>query len=359
MGVRKGSLESMGLNAGFWDQRRVLITGDTGFKGAWLRLWLESLGAQVAGLSLEPVPNGAYICLTPWGNPTTIGDIRDRGPIQGLVKGFKPEIVFHLAAQALVVEGWEDPTSTYETNVMGTVNLLDSLRGQPHLEAIVVVTTDKVYRNHPSAVPHRESDALGGADPYSSSKACVELLTRAWARLPDISNVRLCTARSGNVIGGGDESRDRLVPDAIKALRREHPIVLRHPDAVRPWQHVLDPLFGYLLLAERSALDPLSIPDALNFGPSPLQAKKVSEVIELLISSWGKGSWKAGGADYPEEAELLLDSSLAAETLGWKPAIDFHRGIDWVVDWYRALNEGIGVKEVAVRQIQQYMELAA
>lgn len=343
----------------FWAGRRVLVTGDTGFKGAWLALWLERLGAQVSGLSLDPVDGGAYSCFAPWGQlETSLVDIRDVAAVHSVVSESAPEIVFHLAAQALVVRAWEQPRESYETNVMGTVNLLESVRDHDSTRCVIVVTTDKVYAPVPGQRAHREGDRLGSTDPYGSSKVCVEMLTRTWSRMIDSSRTRLCTARSGNVIGGGDWSRDRLVPDAIRSLRKGSPVRLRHPSAIRPWQHVLEPLYGYLLLAESAVTEPSIAPASVNLGPAPTQFLRVSELVELVIQQWGGGEWVAGEGSYPEEDELLLDSSLAQDSLGWKPKLEIEEAVRLTIEWYRASATGSSMRDLSLRQIDAFMESA-
>ena len=348
----------------FWRGRPVLVTGHTGFKGAWLSLWLERLGARVSGIALPPAgePN-LHMLLAPWaGQDHAHVDLRDRLGVGRALARIAPEIVFHLAAQALVRASYRDPVETYATNLMGTAHLLDAIRAQPSVKAVIVVTTDKVYANEARGVPFVETDPLGGKDPYSNSKACVELAVQSFrasffAR-PD--GPRLATARAGNVIGGGDWSEDRLVPDIVRALDAGQPVPLRYPDSVRPWQHVLEPLSGYLTLAERMAGGGHTTPEAINFGPDPGNAVPVAKVVERFSRAFdGAVRWQRAPGDHPSEAATLtLDSRLARERLGWVPRLGFDETVDWTAEWYRGWRAGDDVRRLTSDQIARYEALS-
>ncbi len=359
MELGQRAVEDLGLEPASWSGKRVLVTGHTGFKGAWLSLWLEMLGAKVTGLSLPPEhPEGVFQALAPWSSlRSSMGDIRDRDLVARVVEESDPDIVFHLAAQSLVRRGYADPVLTYDTNVLGTVNLLDAIPRAPALRAIVVVTTDKVYRSGRTAAPFREEDPLGGSDPYSNSKACVELMVDAWRRsfLAE-DRCRVATARAGNVIGGGDQAPDRLVPDVFRALSSGEPVRLRHPAAVRPWQFVLEPLSGYLLLAQRLLRDP-DFPPAVNFGPSEESWRPVAEVVNYVLDAWGSGSWVHDERPSPREtAELRLDSSLAQRELEWHDRLDLPTALDWTIDWRRNQLHGADMRAFSMTQLEQFQK---
>jgi len=340
-----------------------LVTGNTGFKGAWLSLWLEKLGARVSGIALPPKGEPSLYALAgPWrGQDHAIVDIRDRRAVGDAIDRIEPQIVFHLAAQALVRASHRDPVETYATNVMGTVNLLDATRQHPSVEAIVVATTDKVYENEARAISFIESDRLGGKDPYSNSKACVELAVRSFRAsfFRDDSGPRLATARAGNVIGGGDWSEDRLVPDVVRALAAGQAVALRYPDSVRPWQHVLEPLRGYLTLAEHMVARRGEVPEAVNFGPDPANAMPVARVVELLAGAFdGALRWEpAVGSHPPEAAILTLDSTLAGQALGWTPRLGIDQTIGWTAEWYRGWRDGADARRLTLDQIARYEAL--
>jgi CDP-glucose 4,6-dehydratase len=338
-----------------WSGRRVLVTGHTGFKGAWLASWLEQLGAEVGGLALDPPASPSLHELLGATNEPV--DLRDRSAVSERVQAAEPEVVFHLAARSLVRPAFADPVGTYEVNVVGTANLLEALRGQPGVRAVVVVTSDKVYAADAGGRPHTEESPLGGSEPYSSSKAGAELVTGAYRRsyfAP--AGVGLATARAGNVIGGGDWAVDRLVPDVLRALDRSEPVELRHPEAIRPWQHVLDPLHGYLLLAERLLDAPLEAPAALNFGPDPGESCSVAELVDRLTDGFGgRPGWRRDedAQEVPETAELRLDASRAREELGWAPLLGLDEAVQWTVDWHRG---GGDARELTLGQIAAYEE---
>lgn len=355
MGVGRSALEALGLTAGFWAGRRVLLTGHTGFKGAWLALWLQRLGAQVTGLALPPIDSdGAFCALGPWpGIDSHLVDIRDRLALRAVVDAADPQVVFHLAAQPLVRAGFTDPIDTYEVNVMGTVNLLAALGPASSLEAVVVVTTDKVYADAADGHPLAEDDRLGGIDAYSTSKACSELVAKGWS-WPQ-SRPGVATARAGNVIGGGDVAPDRLLPDSRRAIRSASPLRLRYPKAVRPWQFVLEPLHGYLLLAEHLVEGPPAAPMALNFGPSTDACVPAVEVVERLFDLAGTGAWELEDREQPHESPVLrLDATLASKALGWQPRLDLEEALAWTLEWWRAEEQPGSLVGLAHAQIERY-----
>lgn len=351
--------------APFWRGRRVLVTGHTGFKGSWLCLWLEKLGAAVCAVALEPDTSPSlYARLAPWRGARHhhVADIRDSMTLRGHVTAFRPEIVIHMAAQALVRRSYEDPAGTFSTNVMGTVNVLDAVRACPSVRAVLVVTSDKVYANTGSGKPFVETDGLGGRDPYSNSKACVELVCQSYRdSFFQAGGPRLATARAGNVIGGGDWSDDRLIPDFMRALERGEPLVLRYPDAVRPWQHVLDPLSGYLRFAQAlTQAREDDLPCALNFGPDEASAATVSGLAEALGAAHGiRNAWsRAPGKTHHEAAFLRLDSALARTAIGWRPRLGLRQTVEWTAAWYKADREGADMRAFSLGQIAAYERAA-
>lgn len=352
------------MNRDFWRGRKVLVTGHTGFKGAWLAQWLRQLGADVCGMALNPhtTPSLHDLLGEKAHHNTRIGDIRDSSLTRAILRDFYPEVVFHLAAQALVRPSYQDPVGTYHTNVIGTLNVLEAVRalGSDRPRAVVVVTTDKVYENRHQGRRFHEDDPLGGKDPYSNSKACCELSVASWRDcFAEAANLRIATARAGNVVGGGDWAADRLVPDVVRALDRNEPVVLRYPQATRPWQHVLEPLRGYLMMAERLLTTPDTCPKALNFGPDDTDSLAVSTVVDRLTEAFGgRPGWiQDGGHNPPEAQELALDSSLAAESLGWRPWFNRDDTIGWTADWYRHWRQGGDMRTHTVGQIDHYMTL--
>ncbi|MDE2410796.1 MAG: CDP-glucose 4,6-dehydratase [Sphingomonadales bacterium] len=345
----------------FWPGKRVLVTGHTGFKGAWLALWLEMLGAKVSALALPPATDPAlFHLLAPWrGLEHANVDIRDFDALNSVVQKVNPEIVLHLAAQALVRKSYRDPLETFGVNVMGTANLLEAVRSLDEFQAAVIVTTDKVYENDASGRAFRETDRLGGKDPYSNSKACAELVSQCYRDSFFAKEAPLATARAGNVVGGGDWSEDRLVPDLIRAMLGRQPVSLRHPNATRPWQHVLEPLGGYLMLAEKLAEGRSGLPFSFNFGPDQDSTLTVANVVDVLNQELGiSDGWVQAEGDHPPEAPVLaLDSSLATAELGWKPKLDMRDTIRWTAEWYRDWNSGADPRTTTLRQIDRYMSL--
>ena len=345
----------------FWRNRRVLVTGHTGFKGAWLCLWLERLGATVVGLARPPHtdPN-LFTLLSPWpALDHRIVDITVAGPLTELVTASNVEIVVHLAAQALVPAGHRDPVGTFATNVMGTVHVLQAALALQGLKAALIVTTDKVYADPDSGRAFVEPDPLGGTEPYGSSKAAAEMAVDAYRPLYAGRRIGLGSARAGNVIGGGDWSADRLVPDLVRALWSGEPALLRNPAAIRPWQHVLDPLAGYLRYAERLAEDPAHAPPALNFAPPDASARPVIDVADRFIARFNDHPrWQSAGAPaYREAAILRLSAAQAAATLSWHPRLDFESAVAWTTDWYAAHRHGEDMRKLSLAQIEHYEAL--
>jgi CDP-glucose 4,6-dehydratase len=341
----------------------VLVTGHTGFKGAWLVAWLRSLGAEVVGLALPPDtdPNLWDLISATQGVRQFTGDVRDGDLVAAAFEAARPEVVLHLAAQALVRRGYRHPADTFEVNVMGTVNVLDAALHSPGVGAVLVVTSDKVYANHGDGRPYDEASPVGGKDPYSASKACTEMVVAAYREsffAP--AGVGLATARAGNVIGGGDWAPDRIVPDVVRMLAAGSPVPLRYPEATRPWQHVLDPLHGYLLLAERMLKDPTDAPAALNFGPPVASCIRVSELVERLSASWGgrPGWYHDRSATMPEHQTLALSSSLATELLGWRPLLPLDDALTWTAEWYAAHRRGEDASTVTLAQIERFQARA-
>lgn len=345
----------------FWRGKRVLLTGHTGFKGAWLAYWLQQLGAQVTGLALSPstLPNLFDALDTAKRLDSQIGDIRDADLLRRLVRTSQPEIVLHLAAQALVRASYQDPLGTFASNFMGTANLLDAIRGVSSVRVALLVTTDKVYRNHESMAPYPETAELGGYDPYSASKAASEIMIASYrAAFFAEQGVKVCVARAGNVIGGGDWSQDRLLPDAVRAWQNGGALHIRRPDAVRPWQHVLEPLFAYLVLAQRAYHD-ASLAQAWNFGPDG--AASVREVVELACLAYGQGSVAfANQIDGPHEAGLLaLDVSKAAQQLHIRPRWQLVTAIQRSMQWYRHFHAGVPAAELCATDLQDYLHVVS
>jgi CDP-glucose 4,6-dehydratase len=346
----------------FWRGKRVLLTGHTGFKGAWTALWLEQLGAHVTGFALAPPEDRdcVFSCVAPWSKLTSaIGDLRDSSAVARTVKASDPEIVIHMAAQALVKRSYADPVETFGSNVMGTVNLLAALGNCPALRTILVVTSDKVYDNNDKGRVFCENDPLAGDDPYSASKAATELVVRSWRKsfLRAPGSPVLGVARAGNVIGGGDWGEDRLVPDVIRAGVKGAPVVLRYPSATRPWQHVLDVVAGYLAYVERLTEKPDGTPLALNFGPSlrepVLQAREVAEKVQAKFG-WSHGWVRQENAPLPEKALLSLDPSLALETLGWRPKLSASEALEWIARWHRAHIQECDMRKMSLSDIAEF-----
>lgn len=353
-------MEGLALNVTFWGGRNVFVTGHTGFKGAWLCLWLADLGAKVTGYALQPPSEPNLHDLARVGElvRSLRGDIRDRRSLDNALSQAKPEIVFHFAAQSLVRESYRNPLETYEINVLGTAHVLEAIRTCPSVRAAIVATSDKCYENREIATAFREGDPLGGHDPYSSSKACAEIVTAAYrdSFFGELGRARIATVRAGNVIGGGDWAVDRLVPDIVRALSLDKPAEIRNPSAVRPWQHVLDPLAGYILLAEQLCEGPREMASAWNFGPDNDAVQTVGWIAEQAIARWGKrADLKRDTRANPREAHtLLLDSGKARSRLNWLPKLRLRDAIEWTVDWYRACEVGQDPRATTLRQLREY-----
>ncbi len=344
----------------FWNGKRVLVTGHTGFKGAWLSLWLQQMGAKVTGYALTPPTDPSLFeqARVADGMTSVIADVRDLARLTEVVKQAQPDAIFHLAAQSLVRASYDDPVGTYGTNVMGTVHVLEAARAVKSVKAIVIVTTDKCYENREWIWGYREVDALGGRDPYSNSKACAELVTQAYRMSFD--GAAIASARAGNVIGGGDWARDRIVPDAMRAFLGKQPLVIRNPASTRPWQHVLEPLSGYLRLAERLVTHRDEFAQAWNFGPPDDLVLPVRDLADKLVAAWGEGAaWQTPGAPSgPHEATLLkLDASKAREKLGWKPLLTIDQSLAWIVEWHQHVGRGGDARAITSEQLARYAQL--
>jgi CDP-glucose 4,6-dehydratase len=341
--------------------KNIFITGHTGFKGSWLALWLLELGANVTGYALDPVTKEDNFVVSGLSQKITDirGDIRDFQKLSGAIKTAEPDIIFHLAAQPLVRLSYAQPRETYETNVMGTVNVLEAARRTPSVKCILNITSDKCYENREWVWGYRENDPMGGHDPYSSSKGCSELVTTAYIRsfFQEDGAPSLASVRAGNVIGGGDWAQDRLIPDCIRSLIQCKTIDIRNPHAIRPWQHVLEPLSGYLLLARKMLEKPHRYDGAWNFGPGPEAMFTVGEVADMVIQHWGKGQWRnLLPKEQLHEANLLaLDTSKARMELGWKPRWETEEAVKKTIEWYRKWRRGDNLYEENIREIEEYI----
>ena len=365
MGERESTVEDV-VNP--WGGRRVFLTGHTGFKGGWLAMWLARRGAKVRGYALAPEsePN-----LFTAANVASVledvrGDIRDDQKLKASLTEFRPEVVFHLAAQPLVRRSYADPLGTFATNILGTAHVMEAVRNAPSVRAVICVTTDKCYQNQEWVWPYRETDPLGGYDPYASSKACAELVCAAYRssffpldRLPE-HHVALATARAGNVIGGGDWSEDRLIPDLIRGFLVGQPVRIRRPKAVRPWQHVLEPLHAYMLLAEKLLESPARYSSSFNIGPNDEDVWPVERIATKLVEMWGEGaSWISDTVpDVHESQSLRLDSSRAHSELGCWPRLRIEASLEWTLDWYRDWQRGADMKQQTLAQIAEFEQLA-
>jgi CDP-glucose 4,6-dehydratase len=357
-------MEGLVMSSSFWKDKKVFITGHTGFKGSWLCLWLQSLGAEIVGYGLMPPtnPNLFELANVEQGMDSIIGDIRDGSKLTKCLCQFLPDIVIHMAAQPLVRRSYADPVETYSTNIMGTVNLLEAVRRTPSVRAVVIVTTDKCYENKEWVWGYRETEPMGGFDPYSSSKGCAELVTAAYRSSffnPETfasHQVALATVRAGNVIGGGDWAEDRLIPDILKAFQESQPAIIRCPDSTRPWQHVLEPLNGYLQLAENLYSNGISFAEAWNFGPNDEDTKTVRWIVDQLAHQWGKdASWTDDQGINPHEALCLkLDCSKAKVLLNWGPKWSLSQTLNHIITWHKAYLEESDMREISLHQIKTY-----
>ena len=359
MGLRKSALEGMVMNQNFWRDKRIFLTGHTGFKGGWLALWLSNMGAEVYGyaLSAPTEPNFFTVCkLQARVKNSAIADIRDSVALTRAMQTAQPHIVLHLAAQPLVRYSYTAPVETYAVNVLGTVNLLEAVRQTPSVRVVINVTTDKCYENSERASTYRENDAMGGYDPYSSSKACSELVTAAYRRsFLEPTGVYLASARAGNVIGGGDWATDRLMPDFLRALDANKTLIIRYPNAVRPWQHVLEPLSGYLMLAERLYTEGHDFAEAWNFGPEEANTSSVQWIVEYLCSQMPGSTWQCDTMPQPHEANYLkLDSSKAKARLCWHPRWTVKTALDYTLAWHHAWKHGDDMAAISLEQIRKY-----
>ncbi len=343
----------------FWHGKRVLLTGHTGFKGSWLSLWLQSLGANLRGIALEPPTDPALfeVARVAAGMEHRIVDVRDFAAVKTQMDEFQPEIVIHMAAQPLVRLSYSQPIETYATNVMGTVHVLEAARHVGSVRAIVNITTDKCYENREWVWGYREDEPMGGYDPYSNSKGCAELVSSAYRKsFLKEAGIAMATARAGNVIGGGDWAADRLVPDILRALEKNEPVLIRNPYAIRPWQHVLEPLSGYLLLAERLYTTDQADAEGWNFGPRDEDARPVQWIVEHLCEDWGNGaSWILQSGDHPHEASFLkLDISKARQRLQWAPRWSLETALKHITDWHQAWLNGQDMRAICQKQIFEY-----
>lgn len=365
MGEGKSSVgQALSLQQ-FYAGKKVLLTGHTGFKGGWMTIWLRLLGAEVVGFALQPDtnPNLYAAADVADGIVSIFGDVRDLDAVKEVFAQHNPEIVIHSAAQPLVRRSYRDPVGTYATNIMGTVNVLEAARNTPSVRTVAVVTSDKCYENREWERGYREDDAMGGHDPYSSSKGAAELVTAAYRRSFTTrgSGLAIATARAGNVIGGGDWAEDRLVPDIVRGISSGTPIIIRRPDSIRPWQHVLEPLSGYLLLGQKLYESGADFAEAWNFGPRVEDSITAAEVATRSCSYWGKGELRIQpDPDAPHEATFLrLDCTKASQCLAWSPRLRLNQALQWTVEWYRTYYERTSEspREITERQIQAYMRV--
>ena len=347
------------MNRAFWRGKRVFLTGHTGFKGGWLALWLKDMGAEVHGYALSPPTNPGFftVCgLQAQLKTNTLADIRDASKLTQAMQAARPDIVLHLAAQALVRYAYAAPVETFAVNVMGTVNLLEAVRQTPGVKAVVNVTSDKCYENREWVWPYRENEAMGGSDPYSSSKGCAELVSAAYrSSYLDAAGIHLASARAGNVIGGGDWAADRLIPDFLRAIDAGRPLMVRSPQATRAWQHVLEPLSGYLMLAEKLCTGGGAYAEAWNFGPQEAGARAVQWIVERLCAEVPGAAWQRDAAPQLHEAHnLKLDSSKAGSRLGWRPRWNLDYALDKTLGWHQAWKQGGDMVALSLAQIHDY-----
>jgi CDP-glucose 4,6-dehydratase len=346
------------IDQAFWKGKRVFLTGHTGFKGSWLSLWLSSLGAQVKGYALNPPTSPSLFDEAEVGKVinSQIGDIRDQEVLHESMVSFNPDVLIHMAAQPLVRYSYDAPIETYEVNVIGTAKVLEVSRSCSNLKAIVNITTDKCYENDGRSQGYKENDPMGGYDPYSSSKGCAELVTSAYRRsfLKD-QGIGLASVRSGNVIGGGDWADDRLIPDILRSFEKGEPVVIRNPKATRPWQHVLEPLSGYLILAEKLYKNQKEYAEGWNFGSSEKDVKPVSWIMDKMISEWPDSSWELDQNSNPHEADFLkLDISKAKSKLGWKPVWELSHTLEKIISWHKSWLDKEDMQTICLAEIEEY-----
>lgn len=364
MAIRQGALEGVVVSSSFWSGKKVFLTGHTGFKGSWLSLWLQQLNAEVTGYALEPPTNPSLfeVANVAEGMCSIIGDIRDDKSLQKAMQEAAPDIVIHMAAQPLVRYSYANPVETYSTNVMGTVHLLEAVRQTPSVRAVVNVTSDKCYENREWLWGYRETDPMGGFDPYSNSKGCAELVTSAYRNSffnmekYHEHRVAIASARAGNVIGGGDWAEDRLIPDILRAIAEGRSVLIRSPYAIRPWQHVLEPISGYLLLAQRLYEDGVTYAEGWNFGPNDDDARPVRWIVEHIVQQWGdEAAWQLDQADHLHEAHYLkLDCSKAKSRLDWRPRLPLADALGKTVDWYKAYSKADDMRTFSLNQISDF-----
>lgn len=366
MEIGQSAMESMGMNNIFWKGKKVFVTGHTGFKGSWLCLWLQQLGAEITGYSLKPptIPNLFEVARLSQNMSSIIGDVRDGDMLARVMRQSAPDIVIHMAAQPLVRRSYVEPVETYSTNVMGVVHLLEAVRSTPSVRAVINVTTDKCYDNKEWVWGYRENEPLGGKDPYSSSKGCSELVTAAYRhsffnpeKYGTDHQVALATARAGNVIGGGDWAEDRLIPDILRGFEAGQIIDIRSPQALRPWQHVLEPLSGYLMLAEALYTKGVAYSEAFNFGPAQKDAKSVQWIVENLTQEWGNGmAWRFSPKNHPHEAHSLkLDCSKSSDMLGWHPRWNLDIALRAIVSWHKSYLANHDMRTLCLQQVEAYL----
>jgi CDP-glucose 4,6-dehydratase len=364
MGRRQRALENLVMNVSFWRDKRVLVTGHTGFKGGWLCLWLQQLGAKIIGYSLKPPsqPNLFESANVAKGMISLNEDVCNLAAVNAAVQSHKPEIIIHMAAQSLVRYSYNNPVETYATNVMGTVNVLESVRRSNEMRVALIITSDKCYENKERLTGYDELEPMGGYDPYSSSKGCAELVTAAYRKSyfngddTAFRPVAVASARAGNVIGGGDWAQDRLLPDIVRAFLQRQPVSIRHPQAIRPWQHVLEPLHGYLQLIELLWEQGSRYAGAWNFGADENDAKPVAWIVDRFAALWGDGArWTRDSSPQPHEANYLkLDCSKAKTQLGWHPRLTLASALEWSAEWYMAYQKGDDMRRFSIEQIKRY-----
>jgi CDP-glucose 4,6-dehydratase len=352
------------MNKAFWKHKKVLVTGHTGFKGSWLSLWLQSMEADIVGYALEPPTQPCLfdIANVADGMTSILGDVRDLEHLKAVIVEHRPEIIFHLAAQPLVRYSYENPVETYSTNVLGTVHMLEAVRQSESVRVVVSITSDKCYDNKEWLWGYRENERLAGRDPYSSSKSCAELVIATYRNCyfsPETyqhHGVALASTRAGNVIGGGDWAKDRLIPDIMKAMMESRPVIIRSPHAIRPWQHVLEPLNGYLCLAEKLWSQGPKFAQAWNFGPRSEEAKTVRWIVERLTSYWGEGArWELDSGPHPhEDTYLKLDCTKAHSLLKWAPKLRLATALEWIAEWYRSYQQSKDMRALTIEQIKRF-----